>query len=172
MTTAKHYVLDANVFIEAHKRYYACDICPGFWDAILHYHKQGCLYSIDRVKQELSAHKDALSRWVQKEVPGSFFVETTPSAISTEFGKIMTWVKGQTQYLAAATNTFANGADGWLIAYAKVAGFIVATQEKYDPHIKKRVPIPNVCNKFGVDYIDTFKLLRDLGAEFRYRPKR
>jgi len=25
------YILDANVFIEAYKRYYAFDLCPGFW---------------------------------------------------------------------------------------------------------------------------------------------
>lgn len=27
MTTARGYALDANIFIEAHKRYYAFDIC-------------------------------------------------------------------------------------------------------------------------------------------------
>ena len=26
------YLLDSNVFIEAKNRYYAFDICPGFWE--------------------------------------------------------------------------------------------------------------------------------------------
>ncbi len=26
------YLFDANVFIEAKNRYYAFDICPGFWE--------------------------------------------------------------------------------------------------------------------------------------------
>ena len=30
------YILDANVFIEAYKRYYAFDLCPGFWRSIEH----------------------------------------------------------------------------------------------------------------------------------------
>jgi len=25
------YLLDANVYIEAHQRYYGMDLCPGFW---------------------------------------------------------------------------------------------------------------------------------------------
>jgi len=28
-------VLDAKVFIEAHKKYYAPDICPAFWNALI-----------------------------------------------------------------------------------------------------------------------------------------
>ena len=26
------HVLDANVFVEAHRRYCAFDLCPGFWE--------------------------------------------------------------------------------------------------------------------------------------------
>jgi len=47
------YILDANVFIEAYKRYYAFDLCPGFWRSIEHYGAQGKLASIDRVRDVL-----------------------------------------------------------------------------------------------------------------------
>jgi hypothetical protein len=30
------YLLDSNVFIEAYRRYYSFDICPGFWDCLVH----------------------------------------------------------------------------------------------------------------------------------------
>lgn len=31
------FLLDTNVFIEAHQRYYGLDLCPGFWDALRHF---------------------------------------------------------------------------------------------------------------------------------------
>ncbi len=34
------FVLDTNIFIEAHRRYYAQDLCPGFWEC-LRYHSDG-----------------------------------------------------------------------------------------------------------------------------------
>ena len=46
------YVLDANVFIDAAKRYYAFDIAPGFWDSLALLAQIGSVRSIDRVYQE------------------------------------------------------------------------------------------------------------------------
>lgn len=42
------YLLDANSFIEAKRRHYAFDICPGFWAALLAHHGGSRLASIDR----------------------------------------------------------------------------------------------------------------------------
>jgi len=83
------------------------------------------------------------------------------------FGSMMSWVQAQAQYFPAAKAAFAAGADGWPIAYAKAQGLIVATDEVPNPTIKRKVPIPNVCDAFGVDYIGTFNMLRALGASFR-----
>ena len=44
------YVLDANIFIEAKQRYYAFDVCPGFWEALVWHHGNGPIISVDRVK--------------------------------------------------------------------------------------------------------------------------
>lgn len=56
-------VLDANVFIQAARRYYAFDIAPRFWEALVEYAERGRLTSIDRVKFELDRGKDELTRW-------------------------------------------------------------------------------------------------------------
>jgi hypothetical protein len=165
MTPPGGYVLDANVFIEAHKRYYAFDLCPGYWAALLSHHHGGRLCSIGRVRDELVGKGDPLSDWVHG-MPDSFFAETGDPSISALFGKVVTWVQAQPQYLAAAKAAFAAGADGWLIAYAKAQSLIVATDEIPNPDIKRRVPIPDVCDAFGVEYLDTFKLLRTLGVRF------
>jgi hypothetical protein len=70
MSEVKRYVLDANVFIEAEKNYYAFDICPGFWRALLRQHEARRVCSIDRIRDELV--NDALQQWVRREVPVDF----------------------------------------------------------------------------------------------------
>jgi Domain of unknown function (DUF4411) len=42
------YLLDANVFIEAKKRWYGFDFCPGFWAWLDSENKQGKVFSIER----------------------------------------------------------------------------------------------------------------------------
>lgn len=57
------YVLDTNVFIEAHRRYYSLDLCPGFWDCLAHFCGKARLLSIDRVRSEMMGG-DELAQWV------------------------------------------------------------------------------------------------------------
>jgi hypothetical protein len=159
------YVLDANIFIEAHKRYYAFDICPGYWAVLINCQADGRVHSIDRVQVELTSQADALSRWVQG-LPPSFFAGTGDPQVVSLFGNIITWVQSQPQYLPAGKSAFAAGADGWLVAYAKANNLIIETDEVPNPNIKRKVPIPNVCDAFGVDYISTFNLLRALRVNF------
>jgi hypothetical protein len=78
----------------------------------------------------------------------------------------MSWVQAQEQFSDAAKADFAAGADGWLVAYARSKGLIVVTHEVLDPSIRRKVPIPNVCEAFGVSYVDTFEMLRELGVRF------
>jgi hypothetical protein len=165
MRSGARFVLDTNVFIEAHRRYYAFDICPGYWAALIAHHGGNRLCSIDRVRNELLALADALSQWAQ-QLPGSFFEGTSDPSVTAWFGRIVAWVQAQPQFFPAAKAAFAAGADGWLIAYAKAQGLVIATNEVPNPAIKRRVPIPDVCNAFGVNYIQTFDMLRALGASF------
>jgi hypothetical protein len=43
---------------------------------------------------------------------------------------------------------------------------IVVTQEVLDPGARSRVKIPNVCQAFGIPFIDTFEMLRRLRVRF------
>jgi len=150
--------------MEAHRRYYAQDICPGFWECLVHHCRAARLMSIDRVRAEI-ADGDALSTWV-KQAPGSLFVSSGELPVVEAFGEMMTWVQANAQFLPGAKAEFARVADGWLAAYAKVHGLVLVTQEVYGPDVKKKVPLPNVCRQFGVSYQDTFKMLRGLEARF------
>ena len=81
----------------------------------------------------------------------------------------MQWVQASEQFKPEAKALFAQGADGWLIAFAKAHDYTVVTQEVFDPLIRKTVPIPNICKEFKVACVDTFSMLRDLRAHFYWK---
>ncbi len=165
MTGEPPYVLDANVFIEAARRYYAFDLAPRFWESLEHHAANGRVRSIDRVGQELERRKDELARWVDNNCSHAFDSTDEPDVIQS-FGEIMTWEQRQNQFFAAAKADFASGADGWLVAYAKAKGCFIVTQEVPAPDAKRKVPIPNVCQAFEVPFVNTFEMLRSLGVQF------
>lgn len=168
MAEEKQYIVDSDVLITAKNLYYAFQICPGFWDSLLHFHSEGRVFSIDRVKSELLAGRktEDLVLWVKNEVPDSFFLDMDGEDEASAYGDIMLWVQRSAQFFDNAKAQFATGADGWLVAYAKVHDAIVLTNEQFRADVKNRVPIPNVCKQFDVPYVDTFAALKDLSARF------
>lgn len=166
MTNGPTYVLDANVFIQAARRYYAFDVAPRFWDSLAQHAANGQVRSIDRVLEELDRGKDDLTAWANGSF-GSFFDSTDDGQVIQVFSDIMVWVQAKAQFLDAAKADFARGADGWLVAYAKEKNCVVVTQEVLNPAKRSKVPIPNICQAIGVQYVDTFEMLRRLGVRFR-----
>lgn len=166
MTRGTRYILDSDIFITAKNAYYAFDICPGFWDALLRLHEQERVYSISRVRDELRMGRKAedLYQWVSREVPDGFFLDVDEQAITDAYASIMLWAQRHGQYTDAAKAKFATGADGWLVAYGKVHGMVVVTNEQPAPASRNEIKIPDVCNQFGVKPINTFELLRKLGV--------
>jgi hypothetical protein len=159
------YVLDANVFIEAARRYYAFDLAPPFWEGLVHHAADGKIQSVDRVKGELERGHDELARWVRADFSDAF-ASTDEENVISSYTEIMGWVHAQNQFSDAAKADFAAGADGWLVAYAVSKSHTVVTHEVLDPSIRRKVPIPNVCDAFGVRCVDTFAMLRELGVRF------
>jgi hypothetical protein len=169
MPTDKKYLLDANVFIEAKRRYYAFDVCPGFWECLVWYHQGACVQSIDRVKEEFERGADELFEWAKSVMPQACFASCDEEAVTEQYAQIMAWVQSQNQFFPEAKAEFAGSADGWLIAYAKAKNLVLVTHEVLARDARKNVPIPNVCEAFGVPYVDTFEMLRDLEAKFYWR---
>ena len=167
---ARQYLLDANVFIEAQRRYYSFDLCPGFWECLVEYHQAGRILSIDRVKRELQQGHDDLAEWARQDRLAPFFASTDDAAVTEEFGQIVNWVHAQEQFLADAKAGFASSADGWLVAYARVHGFVLVTHEAYALDARRKVPIPNVCRAFNIPFVDTFAMLKDLNVRFGWLP--
>ncbi|HEX7236441.1 MAG TPA: DUF4411 family protein [Gammaproteobacteria bacterium] len=122
------------------ERYYAFDICPGFWNGVLREHHDGRVRSIDRIKNELLlGRKDEdLVLWVTNEVPPSFFGDSNADQVSSAFADVMLWVQRTTQYLDRAKAKFATEADGWLVAYSMVNESTVVTNEQPRPESRSR----------------------------------
>lgn len=161
------FLLDSNVFMQAARQYYAFDFAPGFWEALVEHASQGRVLSIDKVKIELEKGNDVLADWAKGDFARAF-VTTARDDVVAQYGEVMRGVASQAQYTDSAKTDFADGADGWLVAYAKVEKkTIVVTQEPLRPDIKWRIPIPNVCKNCGVLWIDTFEMIRRLQIKLK-----
>lgn len=164
MTIPLVYLLDANVFMEAARRYYAFDIAPRFWERLIEDAESGHVHSIDRVKEEIDRGKDTLKEWANG-IFHEWFQPTGHDDVVQAYRQVMIWVQEQSQFTDAAKAEFASAADGWLIAYAKARGCVIVTLEQFDANVRRKIPIPNVCQAFSIQYIDTFQMLRALGAQ-------
>ena len=170
MNTTRMLLLDADVFIAAKNRYYAFDICPGFWKSLVHHCDTGEIRSIDKVRSELLAGRptENLAQWVQTELPIDFFLDTSDADITSAYTDIMLWAQRNPQYQDNAKAKFATEADGWLVAYAIASGAIVVTNEQPRPGSRNRILLPDVCAQFGIPYEDTFFMLKHLKIQFQW----
>lgn len=134
-------------------------------------HRSGQVLSIDQVRDELLRAKDELADWTRHKAPKSFFHDTDDLQVAAAYREIIAWVQKNPQYSELAKTDFAASADGWLIAFAKVNGYTVVTQEEHAPLVKNKAPIPNVCIQFGVEFRDTFQMLKALKVRFDWEPE-
>ena len=168
MASQKTYLVDSDVLITAKNLYYAFDLCPGFWKCLLHYHREGRVFSVDRVRNELLAGRSTedLVQWVKNDVPEDLFLPVDTDEVARVYTEIMMRVQRHPGYFDHAKAKFATGADGWLVACARVCGATVVTNEQPVPGSRKDVKLPDVCDEFEVPRQSTFVMLRALGAQF------
>ncbi len=157
----RQYIIDANILILSSRQLYPFDIMPGFWDQLIEKGAEKTVL-IDKIKSEIYCGDDELSEWLQ-ENQGSFIEKdmNDPGVIAA-YGRIIQSVTDNPQYDQAAKDEFANIADSWLCAHALAHGYVIITQEKRNPESKRRVMIPNVCEEFGIEYIDLLAFLREI----------
>lgn len=162
------YALDANILINAHWDYYPIDVFPGFWDFLSNNITVGRILIIDRVRGEIKSLPQ-LVQWIDQVADSTFVSTVIQPAIADTYGRMADWVQGNPQYLPAAEDKFARDADGWLVAYGYISDSVVVTNEVFDPNVRIRVPIPNLCDEFDVEYKNALDMLRDLDARFHWQ---
>lgn len=163
--SAPVFLLDTSVFTQAARSYYAFDIAPSFWKAILTHARNGKIISIDRVKEEIDQGKDQLTSWLNDHFT-PYIQSTNTKDVADCYGKIISWSFDQPRFTIAEKNKFAdaNNADAWIVSFAKAKNLIVVTEEKSSPESKK-IKIPDVCYAHRISSINTFELMRKLNIK-------
>ncbi|MFP4364986.1 MAG: DUF4411 family protein, partial [Spirochaetia bacterium] len=105
------YLLDSNVLITAKNLYYGMDFCPGFWDWLRKAYDADKVFSVSKVKDEITSGDDQLVNWVNS-LPSDFFLQPQQSDVAA-LQKISTWVTSG-KYDQAAISQFLQLTDYYL----------------------------------------------------------
>lgn len=116
------------------------------------------MLSIEAVKGELE-DPDAKA-WCSAN--GGFFEANDVSRLAD----VSNWVNSARQFRPDAKTHFLSRADPILIAHALAKGYVLVTHEVSAPGAKRKVPIPDVCAAFSVQFKNTFEVLDELRARF------
>ena len=162
------YCLDTDVYTQAHRSYYAFDIAPPFWNALITLAQNGTIVSPIAVYAELMDGKDDLKEWAKDQRKLLF---TEPDAKVNEAYRQVAGFANKRYHDQHWIREFLKGADPWVIAQAKAHSLTVVTMEgvKQAENVDKatgrfigKIKIPNMCGHFGIKCISTFELLRTL----------
>jgi hypothetical protein len=159
------YLLDANTLIEAKNRYYQMSFCPGYWTWLTRSKQDGRLASVESVGAEIRRGTDELAQWAMQQA--DLFLPESDEDTQTAFGEVAGHLAAQAGGMKiGALEEFLGGADPWLIAKARVLGHTVVTHERLNAGNRRKFLIPNVCQHYGVECINTFEMLDRLNARF------
>lgn len=156
------YWIDAVVLIQASNAYYPFDRVPKFWTFVSQELEKGNIQAPKIVWQEITAGNDGLAQWALQRREKGLCISAS-KAVQAHIGTISAHVVEK--YKPHHANEFLIGGDAWVIAHAMEDGGTVVTQESPRSH-KAKVKIPTVCKALGVRCIDTFAMLKEMGARF------
>ncbi len=166
------FLIDSNSIITPYKTYYPFDFAEKFWNQIKNKVESGEVVIIDVVKDELVRGDDDLSDWI-KEIENALIESRSDPQVIQKYAEILNYIQTSDLYKEAALREWADAkiADAWLIAFAAVNGCKVVTFEKENKGLNSKQPtknakIPDICNEFGVGYVDLFQMMRTLGIGF------
>ena len=163
------YLLDTNIFIESHKTYYNMNVFPCFWDKLIDLAKQGVVYTLDKVQQEIMVvGDDIVATWFKTSFPKGSILSVDDSTFAA-YQKVVNNVNSRNWFTTPALTAFANQekADAFLCAYAMShLDFSVVSFEKSNPDIKRKVMLPDVCGMEGVRCSHVIQMFLELGVVF------
>ena len=134
---------------------------PEFWDFLAQKAEEGAIASPAFVlEKELTADEedaqDILYKWA-RPLKGVLFLDISES-IQADYAQVVQYVEGNTNYKRYWVTKFLDGADPWVIAYAKALGGRIVTFETPQPEAKKP-KIPDVASYFHISCITLWDML-------------
>jgi len=160
------YILDSNIFIQAHRFHYPFDVFPVFWNWLEKENEKGSIGSVDGVFDEIKAGKDELSDWMKGLITEKWFLKCDDEETQQYYADIANQIMGNTHHKTTAKEDFLGVADPWLIAKAKTGKLTIVTEETSDPKSRKKIFIPDICKEHSVLHINTIGLIRALEGRF------
>jgi predicted nucleic acid-binding protein len=159
----KIYCIDANVLIQAWQKYYSPKYCPDYWSVLNELGIQGKIFLSQMVFDEITRTDDGLSKWLKKsKIPVRKVDEPVTKCLQGIFSKnpihkyLVDNIKGRSL------------ADPWVIAHAINEGATVVTKEEKVTAINStKIKIPNVCDNMGVNWINDFQFIEEMGIKFK-----
>jgi len=161
----KEFILDSNILILCHRQRYPFEMAPAFWRQLTEKGGQRVIL-LDKVKDEILRNDDELSDWLKGNEDFFQIKKVGESEVIQCYSDIISFVKESNQYRETAKNEFASVADSWICAYGMAYGNVIVTNEKYEPDIKKKIKIPNICHEFSINYIGLLEFMRELDIRF------
>ena len=161
----KTYCLDANVLIQAWQKYYSPRVCPSYWDVLIILGNDSRIFLPEMVSEEILRTDDDLSQWLKtSNIPIRKIDENVTNCLKSIYS-------ANPIHKFLVDNTKARSlADPWVIAHAINEGAIVVTKEEKVTAINsKRIKIPNVCENMDNEWMNDFKMVRELNIKFSCR---
>ena len=164
------FLLDANSIIDAKDKYYAIDRVPEYWEWLLHHAQDGRLKMPFEIFEEVSPGRD-------KEDP--FYVWRKDSATSTALlldeeadpATVQKVLDEGYGFRLTDNELITIGKDPFLIAYALASTdrTVVTSEVSAIKKQRQNRKIPDVCDQFGVKWIDPFALNKALDFKTNWK---
>ncbi|MCZ4091697.1 DUF4411 family protein [Sinorhizobium psoraleae] len=107
-----------------------------------------------------------MAQWTKDRKDSGWFLNVDDEDTQECYSAIANHVATAGHFTDSAIEKFLSDADSWLIAKANAIGATVVTHELPNPQSKKRVLIPDICNAFSINYLNTFDALREFSTKF------
>lgn len=166
------FLIDTNIFIEPYRKFYAFDLIPTYWERLKIEFKKERIVVLDMVYNEIEKGEDALSLWLINNKELINVKNHKKQEIIYYYGEVLRYLQTSGLYTNKAVNEWSRVdiADPWLIATAKVYNYTIVTNESKNGNLslkqKSNSPkIPDVCYSFGVNCIDLYEMMRQIGIK-------
>jgi hypothetical protein len=167
------YILDANVLIAAHRKYYGIDQVPEYWEWLQHHAAQGTIKLPAEIHSEIKYDKDnpdLLAEWAYAEnvkahliLPEEVPIPLVQSVLQDGYAPDLNDIEIEEI-----------GADPFLMAAALMDPrnrTVVTVEVSKRTKTRANRRIPDVCDDLGVHWIDEHTFARDLGFSTNWKAR-
>jgi hypothetical protein len=166
--TSSVYIIDTSSFIDM-KLHYPTRAFPTFWENFESLVREGQIQSPITVFEEISRKDDELTEWTRINHDRIFY-DHTPSILEkveeilAVFPKLIDENKENDQ---ADPFVIAMAIDKRIQQSIEPQEIFVVTEERINPHRRtQKIPMPLVCQHFGVPYLTILDLILSEGWTF------